>query len=88
LNALIQPNSSLQLLLANDINDAGEIVGFALDTNRNATVAFLAVPVDSGNQSSARLGETNFYSKAAAENRRRPFAGTFSRFAVDVAHSK
>jgi probable HAF family extracellular repeat protein len=88
LNALIQPNSSLQLLLANDINDAGEIVGFALDTNTNATVAFLAVPVYSGNQSSARLGETNFYSKAATESGRRPFAGTFSRFAVDVAHSK
>ena len=88
LNALIQPNSSLQLLLANDINDAGEIVGFALDTNTNATVAFLAVPVYSGNQSSAHLGETNFYSKAATESGRRPFAGTFSRFAVDVAHSK
>jgi probable HAF family extracellular repeat protein len=88
LNALIQPDSSLQLLLANDINDAGEIVGFALDTNTNATVAFLAVPVYSGNQSSAHLGETNFYSQAATESGRRPFAGTFSRFAVDASHSK
>ena len=45
----------------------GNVFGFALDTNTNATVAFLAVPVYSGNPSSARLGETNFYSKAAAE---------------------
>src|SRR4029077_6781915 len=44
LNALTQPNSSLHLELANDINDEGEIVGFARDTNTGATVAFLAVP--------------------------------------------
>src|SRR5258708_7380374 len=36
LNTLIQSNSSLQLELANDINDEGEIVGFALDTYTNA----------------------------------------------------
>jgi probable HAF family extracellular repeat protein len=45
LNTLIQPNSSLYLVLANDINDRGEIVGFATDTESKATVAFLAVPV-------------------------------------------
>lgn len=84
LNTLIQPSSSLQLLVANDINDAGEIVGFALDTNTNATVAFLAVPVYSGNQPSAYTGETNFYSKSSTESGRRPFAGTFSRFAANV----
>lgn len=52
LNTLVQPSSSLYLLLANDINDSGEIVGFALDTTSNATVAFLAVPVDGGNSDS------------------------------------
>lgn len=87
LNTLIQANSSLQLLLANDINDAGEVVGFALDMTTNATVAFLAFPVHSDNQSFARPDENNFYSRGATSGRR-PFAGTFSRFAVDAAHSK
>ncbi|HWO31828.1 MAG TPA: hypothetical protein VNO32_23785, partial [Candidatus Acidoferrum sp.] len=45
LNTLLQPSSSLHLVLANDINDRGEIVGFATDAS-GATVAFLAVPVD------------------------------------------
>jgi probable HAF family extracellular repeat protein len=45
LNTLIQPSSPLHLVLANDINDRGEIVGFATDAS-GATVAFLAVPVD------------------------------------------
>jgi probable HAF family extracellular repeat protein len=87
LNTLIQANSSLQLLLANDINDVGEIVGFALDTTTNATVAFLAFPVYSDSQSSRRR-ENSFYSRVAAESGRRSFAGTFSRYAVDAAHSK
>lgn len=45
LNTLIQANSSLSLILANDINDAGEIVGFAHDNTSGLIVAFLAVPV-------------------------------------------
>lgn len=45
LNSLVQANSSLNLLLANDINDSGEITGFALDTNSGLIVAFLAVPI-------------------------------------------
>jgi hypothetical protein len=47
LNALVQANSSLQLELANDITEAGEIVGFARDASTGSTVAFLAVPVTS-----------------------------------------
>ena len=81
LNTLVQANSSLELLLANDINDEGEIVGFALDTNTNATVAFFAVPVYGGDQSSVRAAETKSYV-------RRTLAGTFSRFAIDATHSK
>jgi probable HAF family extracellular repeat protein len=53
LNTLIQSGSSLSLMLANDINDRGEIVGFATDTNSNATVAFLAVPVYGGSGEAA-----------------------------------
>jgi probable HAF family extracellular repeat protein len=49
INTLVQPASPLYLVLANDINDRGEIVGYATDTNTNATVAFLAVPISDGN---------------------------------------
>lgn len=47
LNSIIQPGSSLFLILANDINDSGEIVGFALDNASGNVVAFLAVPSNS-----------------------------------------
>lgn len=87
LNTLVQPNSSLQLELANDINDAGEIVGFARDLNTGATVAFLAVPVYGSNQNLARAGNIS-RSMPVREGDRRPFAGTFSRFAVGAALSK
>jgi len=48
LNSLIQPGASLELVLANDINDAGEIVGFGIDEQSKLVVAFLAVPVADG----------------------------------------
>ena len=41
-------DSSLHLFLANDINDHGEIVGFGVEADTGATVAFLAVPVLNG----------------------------------------
>ncbi len=44
LNSLLASNSSLYLLLANDINDRGEIAGYAVDSTTGNTVAFLAVP--------------------------------------------
>jgi probable HAF family extracellular repeat protein len=47
LNSLIQPDSSLYLVLAQGINDAGEIVGTALDPN-GVEVGFLAVPAYGG----------------------------------------
>jgi probable HAF family extracellular repeat protein len=51
LNALaIQPNS-LFLVLAQGINDEGEITGTAVDTNSGQTVGFLAVPVFDGSGS-------------------------------------
>ena len=87
LNTLIQPNSSLELQLANDINDEGEIVGFANDTNTGTTVAFLAVPVYGSNLPAASRAE-NFRSAAANERGRRPFVGTFSRFAAGATGSR
>jgi probable HAF family extracellular repeat protein len=86
LNTLIQPNSSLELELANDINDAGEIVGFALDTTTNATVTFLAVPVYGGHEPATSSAESNFRTKAIPESSHRPAAGTFSRFVINAAH--
>jgi probable HAF family extracellular repeat protein len=49
LNTLLPPSASLQLVLANDINDAGEIVGFGID-EQGKVVAFLAVPVADGDR--------------------------------------
>jgi probable HAF family extracellular repeat protein len=89
LNELIQPNSSLELQLANDINDAGEIVGFALDTNTGALVTFLAVPLFAGNQIVAiRRAESNYHSTVNPPGVRRGSAGTFSRLASEAAWSK
>jgi probable HAF family extracellular repeat protein len=48
LNSLIQPGASLSLVLANDVNDTGEIVGYAVDSTSGDLVAFLAVPSNSG----------------------------------------
>jgi probable HAF family extracellular repeat protein len=80
LNTLIQPNSSLYLMLANDINDRGEIVGFATDTNSNATVAFLAVPVDGGRSDATIAGtEDNSRRVILPDSVRRPLPG-FGRF--------
>lgn len=85
LNMLIQPDSSLQLLLANDINDRGEIVGFALDTNTSDTVAFLAVPIEGGIQASAAHPETSA-GRSLALSFRQSLAGTFGRMAVGANH--
>jgi probable HAF family extracellular repeat protein len=57
LNSLVQGDSSLDLLLANDINDRGEIVGYALDSQSGTTVAFLAVPVHGGDAPPQPLGQ-------------------------------
>jgi probable HAF family extracellular repeat protein len=48
LNTLVIQPSSLYLILAQGINDAGEITGSAIDTTTNQTVGFLAVPVFDG----------------------------------------
>jgi hypothetical protein len=82
LNTLIQPNSSLHLQLANDINDEGEIVGFARNLNTGSTVAFLAVPEEGSKQLDISRMEGHVSSKGVPENFRPPFSGTFGRFAA------
>lgn len=46
LNALIPPDSPLYLLLADGINDVGEIAGFGVQTSTGDVHAFLATPCD------------------------------------------
>jgi hypothetical protein len=64
--------------LANDINARGEIVGYASDTNTNAIVAFLAIPV-SGSTGDAAPTEGNSKRTFVPDNTRRPLPG-FGRF--------
>jgi hypothetical protein len=42
LNALVQPGSAGHLIFANDINDAGDITGQAVDPDTGDAVAFVA----------------------------------------------
>ena len=86
LNTLIQPGSSLHLELANDINEAGEIAGFAQDRSSGATVAFLAVPVfGTDSQDTAVAPEGNIRAnRFVSGSLRRHLTGTFSRYAVDA----
>jgi probable HAF family extracellular repeat protein len=46
LNDLIPANSALQLVIANDINDRGEIAGYAYDPSTGDGPGFLAIPCD------------------------------------------
>ena len=89
LNSLIQPDSSLDLLLANDINDRDEIVGFALDNNTGAIVAFLAVPVDGENggeaRTTVRAGNKSPIIRPESVLRLMP---AFARFAVSATGSR
>jgi hypothetical protein len=72
LNTLVQPDSSLYLLLANDINARGEIVGYASDTKTNAIVAFLAIPVSGSSRDAAQTEDS-----PGAIQRERLFPTTF-----------
>ena len=69
LNDLIPANSPLYLLYALGINDAGEIVGFALETSTGDVHAYLATPRhgEDGSESAARAaqGVTSEYGQAA-----------------------
>jgi probable HAF family extracellular repeat protein len=80
LNDLVQPSSPLHLVLANDINDRGEIVGSATDAS-GATVAFLAVPVDGDagdDEASVHLENS---ARGVAPARSAPLMPMFGRFA-------
>jgi probable HAF family extracellular repeat protein len=58
-NQLIAPGSSLHLFYANDINDAGEITGAAVDLNTGDVVAFLAIPPEEGTAGAIALSREN-----------------------------
>jgi hypothetical protein len=80
LNGLIQPDSSLYLLIAQGINDSGEIVGTAIDTSTGAVVAYLAVPSYGGEseaESSKTAGES-LHAVVVPDDVRRQLTG-FSR---------
>ena len=80
LNGLIQPDSSLYLLIAQGINDSGEIVGTAVDTSTGAVVAYLAVPSYGGEseaESSKTAGES-LHTVVVPDDVRRQLTG-FSR---------
>jgi probable HAF family extracellular repeat protein len=72
LNTLVIQPTSLYLILAQGINDAGEITGSAIDTTTNETVGFLAVPVFDGS------GNPGIAAKAKVEANPRPVALTES----------
>ena len=52
LNTLISSESPYYLIVATGINNAGEIVGLAVDQRTGDTRAFLATPTSSGSSSS------------------------------------
>jgi probable HAF family extracellular repeat protein len=81
LNGLIQPDSSLYLLLAQGINDGGEIVGTAIDTSTSAVFAFLAVPSYGGESeagASRQSSQSDSRKAIAPDDVRRQWTG-FSR---------
>jgi probable HAF family extracellular repeat protein len=81
LNGLIQPDSPLYLLIAQGINDSGEIAGTAIDTSTGAVVAFLAVPAYGGASeavSSKAKDEHNSIKVIVPDDVRRQLTG-FSR---------
>ena len=57
LNTLIPANSPYYLVFANRINDAGEIVGMAVDQRTGNMHAFLATPVPASSSASSSPAE-------------------------------
>jgi probable HAF family extracellular repeat protein len=91
LNALVLPGSALSLILAQGINDRGEISGTAIDTNTGAAVAFLAVPVFDGSGSPAASSAVKAAGNARrvflTESMRKQLPG-FSRLALGATGTK
>jgi hypothetical protein len=56
LNTLIPPGSPLFLIIADDSNSRGEIVGLAFDQNTGDTPAYLAIPTHGAGSSLAQGG--------------------------------
>lgn len=89
LNDLVQPDSSLYLLLAQGVNDRGEIVGTALDASGDQ-VGFLAVPAYGGaseENSSKATGDNNSRKLILPSNFRLQLTG-FSRMLFEATEAK
>jgi probable HAF family extracellular repeat protein len=82
LNTLISPDSPLQLIDAEGINDQGEIAGTSLDQNTGDAPAFLAIPATG--VSAGRVRQNSMSQNALPENvrellQRRMRLGRFGR---------
>ena len=75
LNTLLPSDSPYYLVLALGINDAGEIVGMAIDQNTGDAHAYLATPRDSisGDVKLSRFSERRW---SIPQNARGPFEPT------------
>lgn len=91
LNSLVIQPTSLDLTLAQGINDAGEIVGTATDTSTGETVGFLAVPVfdGSGNPATEAAAKVNASPREAVLTQRmRKQLPFFSRMMLGATATK
>jgi probable HAF family extracellular repeat protein len=87
LNTLvINPEVSLDLILAQGINDAGEISGTAVDS-AGLQVGFLAVPVSDGSGSPAAASKAGFLPLVSLESLQKHLRG-FSKIALQAATAK
>jgi probable HAF family extracellular repeat protein len=92
LNTLVvQGDPNLSLILAQGINDGGEISGTAVDSSTGLEVGFLAVPVFDGSGNTGALRSMAMRSSArkavSPENIRKQLTG-FSRIALEGVGTK
>jgi probable HAF family extracellular repeat protein len=83
LNTLLPPDSPYYLVLALGINDAGEIVGMAVDQNTGDAHAFLATPLNTSS-GDAKLSHVSERRWAIPQKVRRLIRGQLGQFATRV----
>ena len=83
LNALLPPDSPYYLVMALGINDAGEIVGMAVDQNTGDAHGFLATPLNTAS-SDAKLSQVSERRWAIPQKARRLIRGRLGQFATRV----
>ena len=87
LNELVVGDSSLYLLLAQGINDQGEIVGTAVEPD-GTQVGFLAVPAYSASAELEASRASRLSSHAFAGSNIRPQLSGFARLLLERAQVK